>query len=416
MEANWLYLPSRPIPWLGLASLRGNEVVSAQAQSATVLPFPVPKTRPFRVAVVCDFPEENWHSMDLVGNMLFDQLRQHTTIVTERVRPAMGFSGVCPRKSARLLGRFVQYPRLLSKIVSNFDLFHIVDHSYAHLVHSLPRERVIVTCHDLDAFNCLLQPEREPRSFAFRAMTRRVLSGLQASVHVTCDTAATRDNILEHQLLPAERLSVVHNGVHPSLSSHPDPFADREIAAKIGRAPGSCPELLHVGSTIPRKRIDVLLRVFAEVRDRMPGLRLIRVGTPLTSQQESLAASLGVRKYIDCLERLDTRLLAACYRRASVLLQTSDSEGFGLPVIEALACGTSVIASNIASLREVGGDAADYCSVGNVGEWTNTVLGVLSFDKKEPARYSSAVKQASRFTWVNYADQMLAIYRQVLSA
>jgi len=277
----------------------------------------------------------------------------------------------------------------------------------------LPPGRAIVTCHDLDAFTCLLEPKREPRSFAFRAMTKRILSGLQAAAHVTCDTAATRDAILRHELLSPERLTVVHNGVHPALSPNSDPFADREMSAKLARKAGTCPELLHVGSTIPRKRVDVLLRVFADVCRQQPNCRLIRVGAPFTSDQEKLATELGVRKSIDCFERLDTRLLASCYRRASVLLQPSESEGFGLPVIEALACGTPVVASDIPPLREVGGAAAEYCPVGDVDAWANAVLSLLSSGGRNQAQ---AVQQASRFTWTNYANQMLAIYRQVLSA
>jgi glycosyltransferase involved in cell wall biosynthesis len=381
-----------------------------------VFSFPAPKPQPFRVAVICDFAEENWPSMDLVGDMLFDQLGRDEAVTAERVRPSMMFAGTRASRSARLFGRFVQYPRVVSRIASKFDAFHIVDHSYAHLVHDLPAGRAIVTCHDLDAFTCLLEPEREPRSFAFRAMTRRILSGLQAAAHVTCDTAATRDAILQHQLLPRERLTVVHNGVHPALSPNTDPFADREMSSRLGRNVGACPELLHVGSTIPRKRIDILLRVFAEVRKAQPNCRLIRVGTPFTAEQQALAKQLGVSAYIDAFERLDTRLLASCYRRANVVVQPSDSEGFGLPVIEALACGTPVVASDIPPLREIGGDAARYCSVGDVNAWTNAVVSVLSTADEKANRRSLALQQASRFTWTNYANQMLAIYKQVLSA
>lgn len=354
--------------------------------------------------------------MDLVGDMLFDQLSRSETVAAERVRPGMMFAGARPGRSIRLLGRFVQYPRALRGLVPKFDLFHIVDHSYAHLAHDVPPGRAIVTCHDLDAFNCLLDPQRERRSFAFRAMTRRILSGLQTAAHVTCDTAATRDNILKHQLLPPERLTVVHNGVHPALSPNPDPFADRELANKLGRDPGACPELLHVGSTIPRKRIDVLLRAFAEVRKRAPNCRLIRVGTPFTLEQEALAAELNIRQHIDGLERLDTRLLASCYRRSLVVLQPSESEGFGLPVIEALACGTPVIASDIPPLREIGGEAADFCPVGEVSSWANAILAILVGNDEKSSRRSRALQQASRFTWTNYAEQMLAIYRKVLPA
>ncbi len=390
--------------------------MSAQANPTDVLENTTQtQALPLRVAVICDFLEEDWPSMDLVGNMLFDQLQYCDSASPQRIRPGMKFRGPKPHKSARLYARFVQYPRALRKIAADFDLFHIVDHSYAHLVHELPSGRAVVTCHDLDTFRCLLDPDREPRSFAFRSMTRRILSGLQAAAHVTCDTAATRDAIIRHGLLSQDKLTVVHNGVHPELSPHPDAAADKEIAQRLGRKPGSCLELLHVGSTIARKRIDVLLHVFAEVRKARPGARLLRVGSRLTPQQQSLATVLGVYEHIDFLERLDVHLLAACYRRADVLLQPSEAEGFGLPVIEGLACGTPVVTSDIPALREVGGDAAVYCGVANISSWTAAVLSVLAADDAtRTVTRLCALQQASQFTWDSYGRKMLEIYRQVL--
>ncbi|MGZ5146196.1 MAG: glycosyltransferase family 4 protein [Burkholderiales bacterium] len=391
--------------------------MSAQPNSPAVLSVPQSAPDRIRVAVLCDFLEENWPSMDLVGNMLFDQLSRTEFVDPERIRPAMKFRGQRPGRWARFCGRFMQYPKLARRMAGEFDIFHIVDHSYAHLVHDLPPDRAIVTCHDLDTFRCLLDPDRGRRSFAFRSMTRRILSGLQSAAHVTCNTAATRDAILLHGLVPPEQLSVVHNGVHPALSPYPDASADDALARKVGRKAGSCREILHVGSTIARKRVDVLLHMFAEVRRQRPDVRLIRVGPAFTPQQEAIANSLGVRDFIDCLDRLETRTLAACYRRASVLLQPSEAEGFGLPVIEAMACGTPVIASDIPALREVAGDAAAFCAVANLPAWSENVLQILSWDErtKQIARLAS-LQQASFFSWSKYAQAMGEIYDQVLSA
>jgi glycosyltransferase involved in cell wall biosynthesis len=377
----------------------------------------VARTERLRVAVICDFLEENWPSMELVGNMLYEELRQKDGLEPKRIRPAMRFRRYRTGKSTRFYARFVQYPKLLRKRISEFDLFHITDHSYAHLVHEVSPGCAVVTCHDLDTFRCLLDPDREPRSFAFRSMTRRILTGLQAAAHVTCNTAATREAILVHGLVPPERLTVVHNGVHPALSSQADPAADDELARMLGRKAGVCREILHVGSTIARKRIDVLLHVFASVREKEPDVRLIRVGSALTAQQEALARALGIRDHIDCLERVDTPILGACYRRASVLLQPSETEGFGLPVIEAMACGTPVLASDIAPLREIGGDAASYCAVADLTRWCDKVHELLSLDErtKSIARLA-ALQQASFFTWTSYANRMFEIYQKVLAA
>jgi glycosyltransferase involved in cell wall biosynthesis len=376
--------------------------------------------RPIRVAIICDFAEEQWPSMDLVGDMVHATIAdQHADrIASTLIRPKMPFaSGQSPDKPSRLFGRFIHYPRELRRIRDQFALFHIVDHSYAHLAHELPPGRAIITCHDIDAFRCLLPPATK-RSYFFRAMTRRILTGMQRAAHVTCDTEATRNEILLNDLLPANRLSVVHNGVHPALGPEPNYDADAELSRLLGRPPGSTTELMHVGSTIARKRIDTLLNVFADVRQHRSEVRLLRIGGEFTAQQRQLAQSLGILKHIDVLPRVDESILAAAYRRAAILLQTSEAEGFGLPVIEAMACGTPVIASDIAPLREVGGSAAEYCPIGDTTQFIYTVLNLLTERENKPStwqtRRSKSLAQACRFTWTAYAAKMAGIYDRVL--
>src|SRR5688500_3898282 len=247
-----------------------------------------------RVAIVADFVEEGWPSMDLIADMLIDRLRaEHAGSVTaELVRPALRRrASRLPGKTAfnvdRVLNRFWDYPRALSKLTRSFDVFHIVDHSYAQLVHALPAERTLVTCHDLDTFRSVLQPAFEARSAAYRAMTKRILEGLRKAAQIACDTEATRDALVQYGGILPERTSVVHNGPHPSCTPRWEAAAEAEATRLIGRGHGV--DLLHVGSTIERKRIDTLLRVLEALRADFPGIRLIRVGGPMNGEQRRLA-------------------------------------------------------------------------------------------------------------------------------
>src|SRR5204863_9269984 len=123
-----------------------------------------------------------------------------------------------------------------------------------------------------------------------------------------------------------------------------------------------------VGAAVARKRLDVLLRAFAGVRGVVPAARLVHAGQGLSSEHIALTRSLGLSDHVTVLSSLDDRLLAALYRRAAVVALPSDREGFGLPVIEALRSGTAVVATDLAVLREVGGQAARYCRAGAVSE------------------------------------------------
>ncbi|MBX6316268.1 MAG: glycosyltransferase family 4 protein [Isosphaeraceae bacterium] len=373
--------------------------------------------------------------MDLVGEMILAHLAARhagaiaVTPICPPYRPRLARLPLARRHRAtrnadRVLNRFWDYPHRLRRLAArgDHDVYHVVDHSYAQLVHALPAARTVVTCHDLDAFRCLLEPDRDPRPRPFRALARRILEGLQRAAAVACVSEATRRALLAHGVLPAERLHVIPNGISPEFGPDPDPAADAAAARLLGPArfdPDAPPELLHVGSTIPRKRIDVLLAVFAAVRRARPDARLIRVGGPLMPEQERQARALGIADAIVPLPFLDRPVLAAIYRRAALVLQPSAAEGFGLPLAEALACGTAVLASDLDVLREVGGAAATYRPVGDVAAWAEATLELLDARRHGPtawhARRAAALTQAARFRWSAHVDQLAALYRSLLS-
>jgi glycosyltransferase involved in cell wall biosynthesis len=323
--------------------------------------------------------------------------------------PGRRLAGVA-RNADRVLNRFADYPRRLRRLARRepFDVYHIIDHSYAQLALALPPGRAIVTCHDLDAFRCLLRPDLEPRPAWFRALARRALRGLQTAAAVPCVSEATRSALLEHRLIPPDRLTVNYQGVAPEFSAAPDPEADAEVAGLIG-PPGS-PELLHVGTTIPRKRIDVLLDVFAGIRRARPGATLIKAGGRLTPEQAGRARALGVADAIREMPFFESRRpLAALYRRAALVLQPSEAEGFGLPLAEAMACAAPLLVSDLPVLREVAGDVAAYRAVGDVPAWVDAALSLLD----EGARRGAGLTRSALFRWEAHAGRLVDLYRAV---
>jgi glycosyltransferase involved in cell wall biosynthesis len=392
---------------------------------------PATQTKPFkpRIALICDLAEENWPSMDLVAGMVFEHLdREHAAAlqvarICPPLRPRFGRLPLVGKSPAlhnadRLLNRFVDYSRYLKPQLENFDLFHLIDHSYSQLVHDLPPGKTVVTCHDLDTFRCVLEPERQPRPRWFRAMTERILSGFRQATHVIAVSAATRDEILRLGLHPPGRVTVISNGVHPSFSPLADPLADDRLAALLPARSGETIWLLNVGSAMPRKRLDLLLRVFAEIRKqagkRVRDVRLLRVGEALTPEHRRLARELGVESALVEMGSLGRDLLAAAYRRARALLHTAEAEGFGLPLIEAMACGCPVIASDLPVLREVGGTAAAYCAVGDIEAWASAVETLLAQAPAASAR-EKLFLNAARFSWSENAAHTAQVYSDLLN-
>ena len=377
-----------------------------------------------------DFAEERWPSMDLVAAMLLEN-------VNRLGAPEIYASGICAPftrgltripllernasalNADRLYNRFWSYPKFLRKQVDRFDLFHIVDHSYSQLIHELPPGRAVVTCHDLDTFRCLLTPHCRQRSFAFRAMARRILDGLQRAARVICVSNWTRDQILRYKLIPAERLEVIPEGVGPVFCAHPNRKADFQVDQLLRRPDPSQSYLLHVGSTMARKRIDIVLRSFADVHRELPRTRLLRVGGPFSGAQMDLVRSLNIENAITVLPFVAADVLAAVYRRSTILLLPSEAEGFGLPVIEALACGTPVLASNLAVLHEVGGSAVEYCPVADVDAWTRVIVSLLNERELRPNQWTyrreRGISHAAEFTWAANAKRTIATYSSLLN-
>jgi len=368
-----------------------------------------------RVALCDDFREERWSSMDRVAAMLHAELAAHhaESFDAERVCPPFLHAATRVPLAGRLrvafsadrfLNRFWRYPRHVERLASQYDLFHVIDHSYAHLVHALPAARTVVTCHDLDAFRSVIAPAEEKRSGAFRAMTGDILAGLQRAACVMCDTAAIRDELVGRGLIRADRLVVAPLGVDTIFFEAAEPATEAI-------------EILHVGSNADRKRIDVLLHVCGALKNDFPQLRLTRVGDPLTVDQQRILHDTGMADRFTAVNRVDEPALAALYRRAAVVLQPSAREGFGLPVIEALAAGTPVVASDLAVLREVGGAAAEYCPIGNIEAWREKVSALLRERRTAPrawnARRERGREHARRFTWTRYAADVAQVYRDV---
>ncbi|HVK12259.1 MAG TPA: glycosyltransferase [Gemmataceae bacterium] len=394
-------------------------------------------TAPPRLAVLTDYPDEGWPSMDLCGEMLLAHLPRtgSDAVAPQRICPPFrrvaGRVPVVGRRGAafntdRLLNRFVLFPRHARRVASHFDLFHVVDHTYAQLVHALPAERTGVYCHDLDAFRCLLEPAADPRPRWFRALARRILAGMQKAAVVFHSTAAVRGQIERAGLLDPAKLVHASYGLAPEFTAPESGVRGQESGVRAGSGnlltPDSwplTPELAgrpwvaHVGSCIPRKRIDILLEVVAAVRVRLPDLRLVKVGGEWSADHRDRIARHGLADAIVHVQNLSRAELAAVYQRAGAVLVPSEAEGFGLPVVEALSCGAAVVASDIAPLREAGGPAAVYAPVGDVAAWTEVVAKALTDPTAAPPR-ADRLAWAARFSWATHAGTIAAAYHRLV--
>jgi glycosyltransferase involved in cell wall biosynthesis len=376
---------------------------------------------PLDIAVVLDSADENWPSMDLVGEMLLDRWRAVPSEVAPSVislpvaRVARRLAG--DRRSAfnfdRAITRYLTYPLRAAAARRTGRLFHIADHSYAQIAYVLPSARTGVYCHDIDAFRAVLAPETErpeKRTAPFRALARTLLRGLRSAALIFYSTRAVGSVLEAHGLGQRSRLVHAPYGVSHEFTTESEAT---DLPLNVLAAVGGRPFVLHVGSSAPRKRLDVLFQTFARLRERRPQLRLIQQGAALSTDQQALVEKLRIGDALYQPPKLDRKTLASLYRLAAVVLVTSDAEGFGFPVLEALACGATVVASAIPPLLEVGEGAALYAPVGDINAWTEIVTAVLDGSLSAPSR-EQRLKRARNFSWEGHARTILDAYRSLV--
>jgi glycosyltransferase involved in cell wall biosynthesis len=266
----------------------------------------------------------------------------------------------------------------------------------------------VVTIHDIIHLRFPQLFGRFQRLYSYSMIRHSV----RHSRFVIADSEFTKKDILSTFRLNPDKIKVIHLGVseqYRPLRGHGqlDDFRKRFGIQR--------PFILYVGNVKPHKGIDILLTAFGQVRKKVD-MDLVLVGGSILQDRVlgSLAQGAGIDDRILELGRLNEEDLVMAYNAAEVLVMPSRYEGFGLPALEAMACGTPVLVSNAASLPEIVDDAAIIFKVGNSRELADALLRLL----KEPALRREMIKkgreQARKFTWIQTAKQTLDLYEQII--
>jgi glycosyltransferase involved in cell wall biosynthesis len=267
---------------------------------------------------------------------------------------------------------------------------------------------LIVTVHDAAA---LVFPETYPRRGRWFHARGSVAAARRADV-VIAPTLAAADEISSRTDIPRERIRVIPHGVTQHVVGEGVVAATRTTLGI-----GDAPYVLWVGTLEPRKNLPVLVKAFASViADRNLPHRLVIVGPRgwLNTADEirEPAEALGDRIHFTGPVRADR--LVALYRGADLLAFPSLHEGFGLPVLEAMAQSTAVLCSDIPVLREVAGNAARFVDPNDADAWATALGELLRDDERRAALASAGRVRAAAFTWERCVDRTRAVYRDVL--
>jgi len=353
------------------------------------------------------------YASGLLGALLAqDTADQHTVVLPRGARlPAATSAATADwrpvhlpvgERVAEIVWHRLRLPIPVDRLCGMPDVYH----SPNFLLPPLARARGVVTVHDLSYL-------RLPQ-YAFPALAeylrKTVPRSLERAELVLADSRNTAADVVELLHVPPDRVRTVYPGVGPAFGPAE---MDGELTALAGSYGLRRPYVLCVGTIEPRKNLVAAIQAFMAVAPRLgSGLQLVLAGAIGWLAEETMGAAQEAGDRVRLVGRVAEEDLPALYRQAEALLYPSHYEGFGLPPLEAMACGTPVIVARNSSLPEVTGDVAVYC--GTDAESIAAALDGLFTDPSAQERLRrDGPARARLFTWEKAAETVRSLYHEL---
>jgi glycosyltransferase involved in cell wall biosynthesis len=298
----------------------------------------------------------------------------------------------------KVLEQLIKKLGLLDRLAKDVSLFHATDH-YMPLENC---EKAIVTVHDIIF---LKRPEKH-LSKLHKDMAKRVPPLLKKCLHIITCSEYTKKDLVEHLNIPADKVTVITWGLnHELFKPSEDPkMTEISLARKFGI---TSKYFLAVSCSTGRKNTPMLLNCYEDLLRKNPTNDLVL----LWDAPEEIRQRYNHPK-IHFTKKVDDESLRDLYRCATATVYPSLYEGFGLPVLESMSCGTPVICSDVTSLPEVGGNASLYI---NPLDAESLSQQMLKFERNEldiEKMIKDGLKHASNFTWEECAKQTINVYKR----
>ena len=311
-----------------------------------------------------------------------------------------------PRWLARIWHR-ARIPLPVECFVGRVDLFHATDFV---LPPTLPATRTLLTVHDL-SFVRVPEAASPPLK---RYLDSVVPRSVARADHVLADSQATKDDLVALYATPADKITVLYSGVDSRFQPVSDEDSLRAAQQKYGL--GGAKYLLSVGTVQPRKNYSRVIEAIAMARRHGHELHYVIAGGKgwLEGEMRETIRKLGAEDWVLLLGLVDDADLPALYSGARAVIMASLYEGFGLPILEAFACGTPVISGNLSSLPEVAGDAALLVDPYDAAQICDAIVALDSRDELRETLIAKGRERARMFSWDRAARQLRDVYSMLL--
>jgi len=306
-----------------------------------------------------------------------------------------------------LKGLFWRYALLPKKLkTQNLDLVHD-PRGIGLFSFDMPFEKVI-TIHDLSS---LLYPSINIRGmWAHRLLGTKTVKRVDKIITVS---ASTKRDVMKYLKAPEEKIKVIYNGKDERFK----PLNQKEVDKFKEKSNFNFPFILYVGVLQPRKNVPTLIKAYYKLKTDGTKHKLVIAGGKGWQYKEIFETieRLNLQKDVIFTEHIPDDDLPKLYNAADLFVFPSIYEGFGLPPLEAMACGIPVIASNAGSLPEVVGDAGIKVNPYDVDGLAKAMHEVLNNDGLRQDMIEKGLKRAKMFSWAKCAKEVLEVYEEVIS-
>lgn len=319
-------------------------------------------------------------------------------------------------QKAKKLQSFIKKFPLLKKLSRSFYLFITKFYKTEYNLYFQPNfipnsnikaKKLICTVHD---FSFMLQPHWHTKELIDH-YNKNFFKLIKKADYIITGSNFTKQEILDYMQIPEDKISVIYHGVNHELYK---PYPQNELQETKAKFDLPKKFLLFVGSIEPRKNLLTLLKAYNLLTNDEKGeLPLILVGFKGWENREIMQEIEKNRDFIRYLGFVSDSELAHIYNLATVFIYPSLYEGFGLPPLEAMACGTPVIVSSVASLPEVCGDAAIYVEPTDYIDIKNKILVIAKDEKLREELSQKSKAQAAFFSWEKSAIEHFEVFEKV---
>ena len=297
---------------------------------------------------------------------------------------------------------YLLYPLKIKTKVKKGNIKHITSQYLAYILNLLKLDNCIITCYDLI-----------PLVYEKSYISNYNLKGLKRADRIITISEFSKKEIIKYVDYPENKIEVVYPAVNHKIFTK---TGEREIVKELDISQDS-KIVLYVGSEQPRQNVPNLINAFSKLKKRISNIKLVKIGRPqfygARDKILKLIDDLGLNDDVIFIDYVSEEDLPKWYNASDVLVYPCEYAGFGLPPLEAMACGTPVITSNTTSLPEVVGDGGIMIDPQDVDLMAEMMYKVLINTEFKNELIEKGIKRSKLFTWEDAAKKTQLIYESL---